>query len=126
MDQDDLTRAFDAEYEQMLSDMFDWPWPDAEPPDYIPIEIPPEEVKVEIPKRSHNLMIATHGFNNPDGTKGRKLITDMDDRHLQNTIAYFKRTGYPNNQHSLQLMLEEQNIRRLEAQDESLFGRSQR
>lgn len=121
MDQSELTRQFDEEYEQMLSDMFTWPWPDEPPVGYTPIEIPPEEEKVEIPKRSHSLMITTHG-----SSAGKMLITDMEDDHLKNCIAYFKRTGYPNNQYKFQLMLEEQNIRRLETENESLFGRSDR
>lgn len=121
MNNEDLVRTFDAEYEQMLSDMFDWPWPDA-PEDYTPLPtIPPEENEDIIPQRSHNLLTMMHGSK-----AGRMLITDMEDSHLENCIAYYKRTDYPNNQYKLHLMLEEQNIRRLEEQNESLFGRSQR
>lgn len=53
---DSLEDDFNAEYQQMLEDMFGWPW--TEPPeDYVPLEtLPPT---YDIPKRSAHLMTAT-------------------------------------------------------------------
>lgn len=110
MDQSETVRQFDKDYEQMLSDMFDWPWPDHEPEDYTPLPTIKPEID-HIPSRSPNLMIMTHG-----SAAGPIAIIDMEDSHLQNCISYFKRTCYRNNQHKLQLMLEEMGIRKLEEQ----------
>lgn len=103
-------QLFEEDYDQMLRDMFDWPFEDYPniPDDYTPIEIPPEPTPRRA-QRSHKLKIATWGSND-----GRKLITEMDDNHLANTIAFFDRTQYPNHREYRILMLEEQECRSYE------------
>lgn len=111
-DEIQLQFQFEEDYAQMLRDMFDWPFEDnyPEPPEgYTPIEIPPEPETFVPVQRSHLLQIATW-----KSSEGRKLITDMDDFHLNNTINFLRRTDYPNNRDTLKLMLEEQDCRRIE------------